>query len=146
MASVLHQIIDKIPKSKQISNQSYEGANIILYTKNKEFFNNGIPLIRELVSEFKKRIELRLDPDSLKTEKKAEEIVRELVPKSANITQILFEPARSVMIIDAQNPNDVIGQRGALIKKIKEETSWSPTVRRDSVIPSKITNLIRRVL
>ncbi len=146
MASVLHQIIDKIPKSKQISNQSYEGANIILYTKSKDFFNNGIPLIRELVSEFKKRIELRLDPDSLKTEKKAEEIVRELVPKSANITQILFEPARSVMIIDAQNPNDVIGQRGALIKKIKEETLWSPTVRRDSIIPSKITNLIRRVL
>jgi KH/beta-lactamase-domain protein len=146
MASVLHQIIDKIPKSKQISNQSYEGANIILYTKSKEFFNKGIPLIRELVSEFKKRIELRLDPDSLKTEKKAEEIVRELVLKSANITQILFEPARSVMIIDAQNPNDVIGQRGALIKKIKEETLWSPTVRRDSIIPSKITNLIRRVL
>ena len=146
MASVLHQIIDKIPKSKQISNQSYEGANIILYTKSKEFFNNGIPLIRELVSEFKKRIELRLDPDILKTEKKAEEIVREIVPKSANITQVLFEPARSVMIIDAQNPNDVIGQRGALIKKIKEETLWSPTVRRDSVIPSKITNLIRRVL
>ena len=146
MATVLHQIIDKIPKSKQISNQSYEGANIILYTKSKDFFNNGIPLIRELVSEFKKRIELRLDPDLLLSEKKAEEEIMKIVPKSANITRVLFEPARSVMIIDAKNPNDVIGPRGATIKKIKEETLWSPEVRRDSVIPSKITNLIRRVL
>jgi len=146
MTTVIHQIIDKIPKNKQISNQSYEGANIILYTKSKDFFNNGLPLIKELVSEFKKRIELRLDPDLLTTEKKAEESVMKIVPKSANITRVLFEPARSVMIIDAQNPNDVIGPRGATIKKIKEETFWKPEVRRDSVIPSKITNLIRRVL
>ena len=73
MATVLQQIINKIPKRKQISNQSYEGANIILYTKSKDFFKNGTPTIRELVNEFKKRIELRLDPDLLTTEKKAEE-------------------------------------------------------------------------
>ncbi|MDP6845843.1 MAG: beta-CASP ribonuclease aCPSF1, partial [Candidatus Nanoarchaeia archaeon] len=146
MATVIQQIIDKIPKNKQISNQSYEGANIILYTKSKEFFNNGLPLIKELVNEFKKRIELRLDPDLLTTEKKAEEEVMKIVPKSANITRVLFEPARSVMIIDAQNPNEVIGPRGATIKKIKEETFWKPEVRRDSVIPSKITDLIRKVL
>ena len=146
MATVIQQIINKIPKTKQISNQSYEGANIILYTKSKEFFNNGTSTIRELVNEFKKRIELRLDPSLLKTEKKAEEIVMELVPKSAGVTRVLFEPARSVMIIDAKNPNDVIGQKGSLIRKIKEETLWSPDVRRDAIIQSKITDLIRRVL
>ena len=146
MATVLQQFINKIPKSKQISNQSYEGANIILYTKSKEFFKNGTPTVRELVNEFKKRIELRLDPSLLTTEKKAEEIIKELVPESAGVTRVLFEPARSVMIIDAKNPNDVIGQKGSLIRKIKEETLWSPDVRRDAIIQSKITDLIRRVL
>ena len=50
------------------------------------------------------------------------------------------------MIIDAKNPNDVIGQKGSLIRKIKEETLWSPDVRRDAIIQSKMTDLIRRVL
>tara|TARA_Y100000034_G_scaffold60744_1_gene73791 strand:+ start:2213 stop:4093 length:1881 start_codon:yes stop_codon:yes gene_type:complete len=145
MTTILEQIIDKIPKSKQISNQYYEGANIILYTKSKEFFRQGTPEIRKLVDEFKKRIELRLDPSLVMPEKSAEKEVKEIVPTSAKLTQVLFEPARSVMIVDAQNPSDAIGKRGIIIRKIKEKTGWSPEIRRDSIIPSKITNLIRRV-
>ena len=50
------------------------------------------------------------------------------------------------MIIDARNPNDVIGTKGSLINEIREKTFWTPVVRRDSIITSKITNLIRRVI
>ena len=145
MTSVLEQVINDIPKNKLVTSQHYEGANLVIYSRDKVFFKNGISTIRELVSKYKKRIELRADPLLLMPEKKVEELIKKLVPKSADITQILFEPARSVMIIDARNPNDVIGTKGSLIKEIREKTFWSPVVRRDSIITSKMTNLIRRV-
>ena len=146
MTSVLEQIINEIPKNKLITNQHYEGANIVIYSKDKTFFRKGTPEIRKLVDKFKKRIELRADSSLLLSEKAAEEAVRKIVPTSAKITRILFEPARSIMIIDSQNPNDVIGTRGETINKIKEQTFWSTVVRRDSIITSKMTNLIRKVL
>ncbi|SVC09777.1 uncharacterized protein METZ01_LOCUS262631, partial [marine metagenome] len=126
MTSVLEQVINDIPKNKLVTSQHYEGANLVIYSKDKAFFKNGILTIRELVSKYKKRIELRADPLLLMPEKKVEELVKKLVPKSADITQILFEPARSVVIIDARNPNDVIGTKGSLIKEIREKTFWSP--------------------
>ena len=146
MTSVLEQVINDIPKNKLITSQHYEGANLVIYSRDKTFFKNGISKIRELVSKYKKRIELRADPLLLMPESKAEELVKKIVPKSADITQILFEPARSVMIIDSRNPNDVIGIKGSLINELREKTFWTPVVRRDSIITSKITNLIRRVI
>ena len=68
---LIQNILEKIPQDAMISSHSYEGANIILYTKNKKFFLHGSDIIRHLVEEFKKRIELRADQSILMDAEKA---------------------------------------------------------------------------
>src|SRR3989344_1273652 len=144
--TVLNDILNKLPADAAIESTSYEGANIVIYTKNKTFFAQGGDIIRALVSEVKKRIDLRADGSLRMGTKEAEKLVREIIPKEADIHQILFEPARSLLTIEVKKPGLAIGKDGDNLKKIKEETFWTPIVRRDSVIPSKITTNIRNVL
>ena len=58
---IIKEILNKLPENK-ISDAGFEGANIVLYTKDKDFFLNNNGIIREIVNEIKKRIELRPDP------------------------------------------------------------------------------------
>ena len=37
MTPILEQVINEIPKSKLITSQNYEGANLVLYTKSRDF-------------------------------------------------------------------------------------------------------------
>ena len=64
-----------------ITEANFEGANIVLYTDNQNFFKQGSAQIRELVDELKKRIELRTDtkilPSKEETEKKIKEKEKE---------------------------------------------------------------------
>ena len=84
MADILKEILEKLPKGS-ISEATFEAANIVLYTKDKEFFFNEMNKIRELVREFKKRIELRPDPSTCMKREDAELAIKKLVPKqSAN--------------------------------------------------------------
>ena len=61
MVKITEEILNNIPEGK-VSEVNYEGANIILYTKDKDFFLNQNGLIRDIVHKLKKRIELRPDP------------------------------------------------------------------------------------
>ncbi len=144
--TLLDEILSKIPKDSSITNTAYEGANIVLYTKNKTFFLHGGDIIRQLVDDFKKRIELRADSSLRKDAETTKKLVEKTISKEAGITQILLEPARSRVIIEAKKPGLAIGKDGENLKAIKEETFWTPIVRRESIIPSKITTNIRNVL
>ena len=44
MADILKEIMKSIPERAKISDAVFEGANIVLYTKSRDFFldNNGI--------------------------------------------------------------------------------------------------------
>jgi len=144
--TILDEILKKIPKDAMITNTSYESANIVLYTKNKVFLLQGGDIIKRLVEDFKKRIDLRADPSIRVDAEKAKDIVNEIIPKEAEITQILIESARGVITIEAKKPGLAIGKDGDNLRKIKEQTLWVPFVRRESMIPSKITTNIRNVL
>ena len=54
MADIIKEILKKIPETK-ISLAAFEGANIVLYTKDKDFFLDNKGVIKEIVDEFKKR-------------------------------------------------------------------------------------------
>ena len=64
MPNIIKEILKSLPEEK-ISEACFEGANIVLYTKDKEFFLNNEGAIRKVVDEIKKRIELRSDPSIL---------------------------------------------------------------------------------
>ena len=144
MADILKDIQRELPKI--ISSANFEGANIVLYTDEIDFFRDNNGKIKELVNQFKKRIELRADSKLLKTQEETEEIIKEIVPEEAGLTHILFDPQRSIVVIEAKRPGLVIGKAGLILKDIKNKTFWIPQIQRSPAIESKITENIRDVL
>ncbi len=129
-----------------VTEASFEGANIVLYTNNANFFREGESKIKEIVAQVKKRIELRSDQKILLEQSKTEEEIRKIVPAEAEITEIIFDVNRSIVVIEAKRPGLVIGKQGSILDEIKKKTFWVPQVQRSSAIKSKITENIRAVL
>jgi len=141
---ILKTITDKL--AGNITDASFEGANIVLYTDNEKFFKEGEGKIKEIVNEIKKRIELRADQKILPTQEKVEQEIRSIVPAEAEITNIIFDFHRSIVIIEAKKPGLVIGKQGSIIEEIRTKTLWTPQIQRSASIKSKITDSIREVL
>src|SRR3989338_4039495 len=144
MSYILKDIEKELPKV--ISSSNFEGANIVFYTNDIKFFRNNEGKIKELVNKFKKRIELRAELSLLKSQEETEKIIKEIIPEEAGLTQNLFDPQRSIVVIEAKRPGLVIGKSGLILKKIKDESLWTPQVQRSPAIQSKITENIRAVL
>ena len=141
---ILKTITDRL--GRNIVDASFEGANIVLYTDNENFFKTGEARIKEIVNELKKRIELRADQKILIDKEEVEKQIREIVPKEAEITNIIFDFHRSIVVIEAKKPGLVIGKQGSIIEEIRNKTLWTPQVQRSASIKSKITDNIREVL
>ncbi len=141
---ILKKIKDKL--SKDITDAGFEGANIVLYTDNEKFFKEGESQIKEIVNEIKKRIELRADQKILPPKEKVEQEIKRLVPPEAEITNLLFDFHRSIVVIEAKKPGLVIGKQGLIIEEIRRTTLWTPQIQRSASIKSKITENIREVL
>lgn len=142
---IIKEILKDIPDGK-ISDAVFEGANIVLYTKDKDFLANDMGLIRSIVNKIKKRIELRPDPELCHDQEKAEVEIRKIIGDEAGIDQIIFDPQRSVVIIEAEKPGLAIGRQGELLQEIKTKTFWVPVVKRTPLIRSQIIENIRSVL
>ena len=129
-----------------VTEASFEGANIVVYTDNEKFFKEGESKIKEIVGQIKKRIELRADQKILMSQEKAEVEIRKIVPQDAEITQVIFDVQRSIVVVEAKRPGMVIGKQGSILDEIKIKTLWTPQVQRSPTINSKITESIRAVL
>ncbi len=145
MADILKTIESQLPRGV-VSSTIFEGANIVVYTSDAEFFKNGDNAIKEVVNNIKKRIELRADKALLMSQEETQDKIREIIPSEADLTQIIFDPQRSVLIIETKKPGLAIGKAGSLLREIKLATMWTPQVQRSAAITSKITDKIREVL
>ncbi len=142
---IIKEIIKSLPTSS-ISDTAFEGANIVLYTKDREYFLDNRGTIKTAVDAVKKRIELRADPNILLDEEKAKELIIKMFDKEAGVGHIFFEKARSVVTIEAEKPGTAIGKQGSVLKEIKEKTMWTPSIRRATVIKSQIIDDIKSLL
>jgi len=145
MSEIIKEILSRLPE-KKISEANFEGANIVLYTKDKDFFLNNTGLIKGIVDEFKKRIELRPDPSICLEQEKTEKEIRKIIPSEAVIGNVIFDTQRSIVIIEAEKPGLAIGKQGIILREIREKTLWIPFVRRTPAIKSKLIENIRAVL
>jgi len=144
MPDILKNIQKELPKC--INSANFEGANIVLYTDDENFFREGERKIKEIVNKIKKRIELRADSKILMDKEEAEKEIKKIVPKEAEITNIIFDIQRSIVIIEAKKPGMVIGKSGVILQEIKQRILWIPQIQRSPAIQSKITENIRAVL
>ncbi|MGY4884842.1 MAG: beta-CASP ribonuclease aCPSF1 [Nanobdellota archaeon] len=142
------EILDRIKEKLhgKVKEANFEGANIVLYTDNEKFFKEGEGDIKKIVDEIKKRIELRADQKILPSKEETEKKIREIIPEEAEITDIIFDVQRSIVVIEAKKPGLVIGKQGSILDDIRSETLWVPQVQRSPAIKSKITENIREVL
>jgi uncharacterized protein len=145
MADILKEIQKVLPEGK-ISDATFEAANIVLYTKDKEYFMDNQGTIRKAVHEFKKRIEVRPDPSMCMELEQAEKEIKKIIPEEAGAQDFIFDAPRSQVIIHAEKPGVVIGKQGEILRKIKAKTMWVPHIKRVPPIRSKLIESIRSVL
>jgi len=145
MSIIIKEVLKQLPADK-ISDAGFEGANIVLYTKEKEFFLDNNGLIKKIVDNIKKRVELRPDPSITLEPEKAEKEIKDLIPAEAGIDNIIFDPQRSRVIIEAEKPGLAIGKQGSILRDIRSKTLWVPLIRRKPAIRSKLIENIRAVL
>ena len=145
MTDIIKEILKDLPE-KSISEAAFEGANIVLYTKDKDFFLDNKGAIRNAVNNVKKRVELRPDPSMTMAQDAAEKEIRKIIPEEAAIDQIIFDPERSMVVIEAEKPGLAIGKQGFFLHEIRAKTMWVPLIRRKPAIRSKLIENIRSVL
>ena len=145
MADIIKEILKILPEEK-ISAAAFEGANIVLYTKDKELFLNNRGLVKKAVDEVKKRIELRADPSVTLDQEKTEEIIREVIPEVSKVSNVLFDAHRSQVVIEAEKPGLAIGKQGSILHDVRKKTLWVPVIRRTPALRSKLIENIRAVL
>jgi len=145
MVDIIKEVLSHLPE-KKISEAAFEGANIVLYTKDKDFFLNNNGSIKQIVNEIKKRVELRPDPSITMNIEKAEKEIKGIITKEAGVSNIIFDSQRSRVIIEAEKPGLAIGKQGSILRDIRTKTLWIPLIRRTPAIRSKLIENIRAVL
>ncbi len=144
-AEIIKEILKIVPKDK-ISDAVFEAANIVLYSKDRSFLQDDGGTIRAAVSKVKKRIELRPDPSLCAKIEDAKTLFKQIIPEEAGLGNIIFDPQRSMVFIEADHPGVVIGKNAETIHEIKQKTFWVPQIKRNPPIRSKIIENIREVL
>ncbi|MBW2970786.1 beta-CASP ribonuclease aCPSF1 [Candidatus Woesearchaeota archaeon] len=145
MSDIIKEVLSKLDSDK-ISEACFEGANIVLYTKNRDYFFNNGGSIKQIVDDIKKRVELRPDPSITMEMEKAETTIRKLLPEDAGVDKVLFDSQRSIVIIEAEKPGLAIGKKGEILKEIRKQTLWVPIIKRTPAIDCKLIENIRSVL
>ena len=143
---ISHYILEHIPKEAEVTRIEYEGPAIALYTKKPGILIEQSSIITDIVGIIRKRIVVRSDPTVRASEKETKKIIKEIVPKEAEITNINFDPSLGEVIIEAKKPGLVIGKNGAVLQEIIRQTRWRPRILRSPPLPSKIISHMRHFL
>ncbi|RLF16904.1 MAG: beta-CASP ribonuclease aCPSF1 [Thermoprotei archaeon] len=139
---IRREILSNIPLEARITRIDFEGPQIVVYTGNPAAVYEEEDVIRKIAKTIKKRIVIRADPSVRMDKKKAEEIIRKLIPEEAEIHRIIFDDVTGEVIIKAKRLGQVIGKGGANLKRILIETKWRPKVIRVPPMESKIVERI----
>jgi KH/beta-lactamase-domain protein len=139
-------VLQKIPKTAEVTRIEFEGPALAVYTKRPEILIEQNSIIAEIVSMIRKRIVVRSDISVRLPEDETKKIVLNTVPQEAEITSVDFDPSLGEVIIDAKKPGLVIGKNGVVLQEIVKATKWRPRILRSSAIPSKIISHMRHYL
>jgi KH/beta-lactamase-domain protein len=139
-------IFEHVPKEAEITRIEFEGPALAVYTKKPEILIEQSYIVADIVNLIRKRIVVRSDPSVRSSEKDAERIIHEIVPREAEVTNIGFDPSLGEVIIEAKKPGLVIGKNGTFLQEIIKQTRWRPRILRSPPIPSKIMAHIRHFL
>jgi len=139
-------IDDEVPRRISVSDVTYEGPELVIYTRDPKEFAANSDLVRRLASKLRKRITVRPDPDVLAPPAEAEEAIREIIPEEAGVMDLNFHTDTGEVVVQAQKPGVVIGRRGSTLRDITQEVGWTPEVVRTPPIESSTVENVRNFL
>ncbi|MFB6199477.1 MAG: LAGLIDADG family homing endonuclease [Candidatus Nanohaloarchaea archaeon] len=141
----LEDIKNHVPSDASIAEIRYEASDIVIYTDSKQFFLNNSETVKKIVSELKKRVEVRPSSKLFKKAETAEKNIKDVIPERAGLEDLIFQPSLGKVIIRAEKPGKVIGSNGSRLDKIREKSLWAPQVERVPSINSKIVDKAREL-
>jgi KH/beta-lactamase-domain protein len=139
-------IVSEVPGDITITDVTYEGPELVVYTRDPKTFASNGNLIRNLASKLRKRITVRPDPSELSPPKEAREAIRRVIPEEAGVTDLDFHEDTGEVVIEAQKPGMVIGRHGSTLREITQEVGWTPEVVRTPPIESSTVQNVRNFL
>ncbi len=140
------EITNEVPNDITITEVTYEGPELVIYTRNpKRFAQNG-DLVRQLASQLRKRITVRPDPAVLSRPDDARDTIMQTIPEEAGVTDLDFHPDTGEVVIEAEKPGMVIGRHGSTLREITQEVGWTPEVVRTPPIESSTVKNVRNFL
>lgn len=137
------RVMDLVPSHVDISSIDLEGPELAIYTKNPKAFFESENYVSKIAFELKKRVNIRTDKSLLTEHDEAKRKILEIIPKDADVKEIMFNDAFSEVVIESIKPGLVIGKGGETSKKIIIETGWTPKIIRAPTSPSNILKGIR---
>lgn len=146
MEELFDKIKSMIPDSAGFVKAEFEGPDIVVYLKHAKVLYEDDTVVRSIASSIKKKLVIRSELNALIGKPKAEEIIRNLVPKDATINNIKFIDEFSEVYIEALKPGLVIGKGGSTLKAIAMQTNWTPKVLRTPTMNSDTLSRVRQLM
>ncbi len=141
----LEDVKEFLPPNAEIESLRFEASDIVIYTSSKDFFLDNSDTVKKIVSKLKKRVEVRPSGKLFMDPERAEEKLYDTVSDEAGVENVIFQPSLGKMIVRAERPGKVIGDKGSGLQEIREKTLWSPQVERVPAIDSKIVDRAREL-
>ncbi len=136
--------VEDMLQDPRIEEILFEVSNIVVYTRNKALFVNGEDKIREVVNKLKKRVEIRMTPDTLLDEEDTKKKVTSILAENnTKAEEFWFDKERSVLYLEMLKPEELTKD---IVKKIKEETNWSVQANRYPIVKSDLVRAVREML
>ncbi|WP_459191366.1 beta-CASP ribonuclease aCPSF1 [Halosimplex sp. J119] len=144
--SMRETIEAEIPDELEISRVTFEGPELVIYTETPRKFAERDGLVPRLASSVRKRITVRPAAGTQVRERDAEAEIRNLIPEEAGIQNLRFYPGTGEVVIEAEKPGMVIGNRGSTLREIQREVGWTAEVLRTPPMESSTVDNVRNYL
>ena len=146
LADTKETIVSEVPSDISITDVTYEGPELVIYTRDPKSFAENGDLVRRLASKLRKRITVRPDTDVLSPPREARDEVLSVIPEEASVTDLDFHEDTGEVVIEAEKPGMVIGRHGSTLREITQRVGWTPEVVRTPPIESSTVSNVRNFL
>lgn len=125
-------VLENIPPEAEMRRIEFEGPYLVIYVRNPSFLRSDASAVKNIAKILKKRVIVKVDPQSRMKPQDARRRILELIPQDAGVDgkDIEFDEILGEAIIKAVKPGLVIGSEGENLKRILVETGWRPRVVR----------------
>jgi KH/beta-lactamase-domain protein len=139
-------IDEEVPTRIAVSDVTYEGPELVIYTRDPEEFATDAELVRRLASQLQKRITIRPDPSVLTRPSDAEDTIRDLIPDDVEVAEIQFLSDTGEVTIRTDDPDRATGRRDETLREITAEVGWTPNVVRTPATETPVVSTVQDLL